>query len=420
MSSNQYCITTDVSSAVSLTVDAITGITDITESLHQTITSVAGLLLDPYQSRTKGITGMVYRNIRNVAQLSGKGINALIEKAAPVVQKYDDSSDREISLGREAFVSALNGIIGDHLVKRDNPLAIKMQLRSNGKPLNIDQLAQGIEQSSGKVAIMVHGLCMSDLQWKRQGHDHGEALARDLGYFPVYLNYNTGLHISENGREFAYLLENFITDSIQTLDLPEPLKLVIIAHSMGGLVSKSGCYYGREAGHEWLNHLDKIVFLGTPHHGAPLAKAGVWVDNILQINPYSAPFAKLGRIRSSGLTDLRYGNVVDEDWKDQDRFALSKDNRTPVPLPEGVDCYSIAVTTFKEPYNCCADLAGDGLVTLSSALGVHKKDKFNLLFPKQNKWVGSSMNHMDIINNSEVYGTIKMWLTKDSDKIADV
>ncbi|MGD9733301.1 MAG: hypothetical protein AB7U45_14075, partial [Desulfamplus sp.] len=102
MSSNQYCITTDVSSAVSLTVDAITGITDITESLHQTITSVAGLLLDPYQSRTKGITGMVYRNIRNVAQLSGKGINALIEKAAPVVQKYDDSSDREISLGREA------------------------------------------------------------------------------------------------------------------------------------------------------------------------------------------------------------------------------------------------------------------------------------------------------------------------------
>jgi pimeloyl-ACP methyl ester carboxylesterase len=104
--------------------------------------------------------------------------------------------------------------------------------------------------------------------------------------------------------------------------LPLPIELVIIAHSMGGLVSRSACHYGKVAGHSWLNHLLKIVFLGTPHHGASLERAGNWIDIILEISPYSAPFSRLGKIRSAGVTDLRYGNILDEDWKGRDRFEL--------------------------------------------------------------------------------------------------
>jgi hypothetical protein len=51
--------------------------------------------------------------------------------------------------------------------------------------------------------VLLHGLCMNDLQWRRAGHDHGRALARDLDYTPVYLRYNSGLHISTNGRRFS-------------------------------------------------------------------------------------------------------------------------------------------------------------------------------------------------------------------------
>jgi len=110
---------------------------------------------------------------------------------------------------------------------------------------------------------------LNDRHWHRDGHDHGAALARDLGYTPLYLHYNTGLHISTNGRAFADLLQMLVAE------WPAPLEeLVIIGHSMGGLVSRSACYYGAFNGHDWLRHLRKLIFLGTPHHGTPMERTG--------------------------------------------------------------------------------------------------------------------------------------------------
>ncbi|MDM8516216.1 hypothetical protein QUF76_08470 [Desulfobacterales bacterium HSG16] len=398
MSQNSNNISEDLRGIGSLTIEAITGITDIVESLHHTISSIPGISSGSSdQNRTKGIAKMVYQNIRNVTELVGDGIDVMLQQFDPIL------GENESSPGREAVLAALNGVLGDHLAARDNPLAIPMQFRRNGEPLNEQEISEAVRQSNGKLVIMIHGLCMNDLQWKRQGHDHGDALARDLGFVPVYLSYNTGLHISENGRKFSCLLETIIDQ------VPKSTEFFIIAHSMGGLVARSACHYGKLSGRTWLNHLQKLVFLGTPHHGAPLAKGGNWLDTILNISPYSVPFSRLGKIRSCGLTDLQYGNVTDEDWKGRDRFEFSKDERTPLPLPEDVQCYSIAATTSKDS-NLGSDFIGDGLVTLNSALGHHNNAELNLLFPETHKWTGRNMNHLDLLNHLEVYETIKRWL----------
>ncbi|MBF0468666.1 MAG: hypothetical protein HQK61_07250 [Desulfamplus sp.] len=387
-----------------LAVEATNGITDIVEDMHYTVSTIAGLLGKSDQNRTKGITGLVYRNIRAVSGLVGDGMDAALGHLESLI---GTDRGKKPDPGREAVLAALNGVLGDHLAASENPLAINMQLRRNGKPVAVDQDSFSVEmiKYSGKIALMMHGLCMNDLEWNRHGHDHGEALARDLGYLPVYLNYNTGLHVSENGRLFSQLMETF------TRQLPQPIEIAIIAHSMGGLVCRSGIHYGKLAGHTWINHLRKIVFLGTPHHGAPLAKGGNWIDILLEINPYSAPFARLGKIRSSGLTDLRCGNLIDEDWDGQERFCVSGDNRTPVPLPDGVQCYTIGTTIGDE--DACRlgeSIVGDGLVTLNSALGYHDNPDMNLCFPVKHQWVGRKINHMDLLNHPEVYQTIKQWL----------
>jgi pimeloyl-ACP methyl ester carboxylesterase len=393
----------DIRGAGNLTLDAIAGITDLVEAMHHTISSLGGILGESNQNRTTGITGLVYRNIRTVSGLVGGSIDLLLKQFSSLLGEKCSSPEREVVL------AALNGVLGDHLAARNNPLAIPMQFRLNGVPLAMGDQAfkQLVRQSDGKIALMVHGSCMNDLLWNRQGHDHGTALANDLGYLPVYLHYNTGLHISQNGREFANLIEVFFNQ------LPLPIELVIIAHSMGGLVSRSACHYGKVAGHSWLNHLLKIVFLGTPHHGASLERAGNWIDIILEISPYSAPFSRLGKIRSAGVTDLRYGNILDEDWKGRDRFEYAGDHRSAVPLPEGLQCYTIAATTSKESSMLGDQLIGDGLVTLNSALGRHKNADLNLLFPETHQWIARDMNHMDLLNHSEVYETIKQWLDSE-------
>ena len=389
----------DLRGAGSLTIDAIKGITDLVESMHHTITSLGGVLGDPGQQRTTGFTGMVYRNIRTVTELVGSGIDSLLDKLSLIIEEKESSPERE------AVLAALNGVLGDHLVARNNPLAIPMRFRRNGKPLSEQALSEAIQQSNGRLAIMAHGTCMSDLQWNREEHDHGAALARDLGFVPLYLHYNTGLHISENGRNFSDILETIIDQS------PQPVSLFIVAHSMGGLVARSACSYGKLSDHTWLNRLQKLIFLGTPHHGALLERGGNWIEMILEISPYSAPFSRLGKIRSAGVTDLRHGNILDADWKGRDRFEPSGDQRTPVPLPNNVQCYTIAATTGKEPSKLGDDIIGDGLVTLDSALGRHKNPNFNLLFPEAHQWIGRNMNHWDLLNHPDVYETIKNWLT---------
>jgi len=393
----------DIRGVGNLTIDAITGITDLVEAMHHKIASLGGILGRPNQNRMTGITGMVYRNVRTVSGLVGNGIDLLLKQFSSLLGEKCSSPEREVVL------AALNGVLGDHLAARNNPLAIPIQFRRSGVPLVIGDQAfnEAVRQSNGKIVLMVHGSCMNDLQWNSQGHDHGAALADDLGYLPVYLHYNTGLHISQNGRNFADLIEVLINQ------LPQLTELVIIAHSMGGLVSRSACHYGKLAGHSWLNHLLKIVFLGTPHHGAPLERAGNWIDVILEISPYSAPFSRLGKIRSAGITDLRYGNILDEDWKGRDRFECSGDHRSSVPLPDGLQCYTIAATTSKKLNALGDQFIGDGLVTLNSALGRHKNADLNLFFPKTHQWIARDMNHMDLLNQPEVYETIKQWVESE-------
>jgi pimeloyl-ACP methyl ester carboxylesterase len=383
-----------------LATHATTGLADLVEAMHQTIARPVGGGGTQTPGRTRGLTGLVYKSVRGATRLVGGGLDAILAQLTPTL------TGRTSSPEREAVLAALNGVLGDYLVAHDNPLAIPMSLRCNGRSLVLESqaLASAIPQGAGKLAVLVHGLCMNDLQWTRQGHDHGAALARDLNYTPLYLHYNSGLHTSTNGRTFAGLLEVLLKRWPHPVD-----ELVIIAHSMGGLVTRSACHYGKVAGHDWPRQLRKLAFLGTPHQGAPLERGGNWVDVVLGATPYAAPFARLGKIRSAGITDLRYGNMLDEHWQGLDQFAHVRDTRQSVRLPDGVQSYAIAATTGKKPGDLRDRLLGDGLVPVSSALGRHKDSRRSLLFPKQRQWIGYGMSHLDLLDRTDAYDQIVRW-----------
>jgi pimeloyl-ACP methyl ester carboxylesterase len=379
-----------------LIVDATLGLTSLVEIMHHNILRMPGVLGKSTQRPTRGITGFVYQSIRGVTRLVGGGIDQLLGQLAPLLDNGDSSNEREAAL------SALNGVLGDHLAAGANPLAISMQLRRAGKPLDLTR--EGLGGATRNVLLMVHGLCMNDMQWRRNGHDHAAALSADGGFTPVYLRYNSGLHISLNGRALAEQIEALLHAWPVPID-----ELVIIAHSMGGLVARSACYYGEHARHDWLQHLRHMVFLGTPHHGAPLERGGNWVNLILDASPYTTAFARLGKIRSAGITDLRRGSLIDEDWEGKDRFARSRRNRV-VPLPPQVKCYAIAASIAEKRGASIKQLLGDGLVPLDSALGRHADASENLTFSKTRQWVGYGMNHMDLLDRKEVYAQLRRWL----------
>ncbi len=385
-------------------------VTDLVEELHQTIAAPFDVLqvAPPGRTgggRTSGITGLVYRSIQAGYTAANWGLDLTAGLVAPVPATA--AGERQTTPQREALLAAVNGAHGDFLAATQNPLAIEMALRSGGRPLKLekDALAAAFpaeaSAASGRVVVLIHGLCMNDLQWRRGGHDHGAALARDLGYTPLYLHYNSGAHISTNGRACADLLERLVNQWPGPLD-----ELVIIGHSMGGLVTRSAVHYGLRAGHVWPTRLRRIIFLGTPHHGSPWEQIGAWVGKVPSLSRYAAPFGRLARMRSAGITDLRYGSLLDEDWAGGDRFACGPDLRAHVPLPEDVPCCVVAGSLGAAGTRRGATkglLLGDGLVATDSALGIHADPNRSLPLGEGYRWVGYGMGHLDLLGSTEVY-----------------
>jgi hypothetical protein len=172
-------------------------------------------------------------------------------------------------------------------------------------------------------------------------------------------------------------------------------------------VARSACYYAALAGHTWLRRVDDLVFLGTPHCGAPLARAGAWVDYVLEISPYTAAFARLGKIRSTGMNDLQHAHVLDDDWQPHPAVGA---RRGSLPLPRGVRRYAIAASKQERAGASGKAIRGDGLVPVNSALGRDKVASRNLNLPKAHKWIGYGMGHLDLLSRQDVYAQIRHWL----------
>ena len=385
-----------------LAIDGVTGVTDLVEAMHAAVTHLPAIVGKPAPVATTGLTGFVYRSVRGVTRLVGSGVETSLSALAPLL------GGAAVSPQREAVVAAMNGVVGDHLETSGNPLAIPMQFRRRGQPLPLGkELGARIPEATGKLLVLVHGLCMNDLQWNYAGHDHGEALHVDLGYTPVYLHYNTGRNISSNGLEFAETLEGLVQAWPVPLD-----EIVFLCHSMGGLVARSALDDAFADGRAWSKLPIRIIFLGTPHHGAPLERAGSWVDMLIGISPYSAPFVRLGKIRSAGIQDLRHGNLRDADRQDRDGDGLA-DGRTPMPLPKQVRAYAMAASRQEGSRVESPDsLRGDGLVPVASALGRHPDRRFDLRIPRNRQWVGYGINHLDLLGSQAVYQRLHRWLRR--------
>lgn len=404
----------DLRALTLLTADATAAVTQIAEGVHQSVWRTLGAPSGATPEQTRGLTGLVYKGINGIARFVGQGVSKALTQLEPLLQRLE--SQGEESPERVAVVAALNGVMGDRLQASANPLALPMTLRyqeldaivSKGLELNLP-LNQQIPNISPKLLLVLHGLCMSDLQWTTRQHgknvNHATALADALGYTPVYLRYNSGLHVSQNGHMLAAQLEALVTHWPTALS-----EISVLAHSMGGLLMRSALHVASQSGLQWPKHLKNIVFLGTPHHGAPLERAGNWVDVILGSTPYSRPFAKLGQLRSAGVTDLRYGHVLDVDWMGHNRFQSKPDSRTPVPLPGNVACYAVAATLADKRSAMADRLVGDGLVPLRSALGQHDDLLRCLHFAPDHQHLACRTGHLQLLSSPAVTQQLLQWL----------
>ena len=255
----------------------------------------------------------------------------------------------------ESTLAVLNGLVGDHLARTRNGLETPMELVPG---------ASSASAPSPRVVVLVHGLMNTEAIWEfPEGGDYGSFLARDAGFTPFYVRYNTGLPIVDNGVALAALLDAL------TRTYPVPIEeILLIGYSMGGLVVRSACHAAAARESAFLPLVRQAIYVGTPHLGAPYERAGRIVSSLLRAinDPYARLIADIANLRSAGLQDLGDADLRHEDRERRTARLHLADWRHPVPLLPSMKHHLIAGTLSDAPW--LRELFGDAVVPVPSAL----------------------------------------------------
>jgi pimeloyl-ACP methyl ester carboxylesterase len=382
----------------------------IVEETHAAIAArtfgALGPAAEPVRVIHDGISKAVYAGVRGSLRAAAKhGSTLLAARADPAAEPLAAKPAGALAIG------ALNGLYGDHLTQTGNALALDMELRIDGRgvPATPDALAAAFPEATPRLVVFIHGLGETEVAWQglpprgdaERPEPYGPRLQRDLGFTPLYVQFNSGLRISHNGRAFAALLEQLVAAwPVQAEEI------VLVGHSMGGLVARSACHYGDQGDERWAGLVRHVFCLGTPHLGADLEKGVHLLDWALALAPESRAFSAALRKRSVGIKDLRFGSVTDADWDGHDPDEFLRDRCQETPFLPGAHYYFVGAS-LAEPLG---RVFGDLLVRSPSASGVGKAR--SVPFEIDNGHHATGLSHFGLLNDDGVYEQLRKWIKR--------
>jgi pimeloyl-ACP methyl ester carboxylesterase len=380
------------------------GVREIHQAIAERAFGAVGAGALPARAVHDAVANGVYGALRGVTGVLGQAADAGLRRRPPSESRGLSSSPRgAVALG------ALNGLIGDTLEREDSDLHAPMAVRVGGRvvPPEPAALRSAFPHATPRIVVFLHGLMETELAWRLgagpKGETYGRRLALDLGCTPLYVRYNSGRHVSENGRSLADLLEELVVAWPGDVE-----QIALVGHSLGGLVARSACHYASERDDRWVRRVRHVVSLGSPHMGAPLAQAVHWATVGLDLVPETRPFAAFLRRRSAGIRDLRQGSLVDEDWRDREPDALRAAACREVPLLEGATHCFVAATVTHSAGHPLGRLLGDCLVLEPSASGRSRTRR--IPFRAEHGMHLGGAHHLALLNHPGVYERMRDWL----------
>lgn len=372
----------DVHKAISKRVFDATG-GRLPQRLHDAlVTSVYG-----------AISGALRLSSGSVRTLASRGVGRPVE---------------ESRLGR-SIVAAINGLIGDELRMIDDPQAIVMAVRKEGGDIPVSPwpIGEMFRDATGHIVLFVHGLCESDESWslgeKSSGSTYAQRIKADTDGTPVFVRYNTGLRVSENGKHLDLLIRRLV-DAWPT----DVTRITLVGHSMGGLVVRAATNNATASGQTWQQLVRDVVCLGTPHTGAALEKVAHVGSRALHFFPESRPFSAILNSRSAGILDLRHGYITKEEWEGQDLTSMwGLDRIAAAPLPHA-EYHFVAGTLGATKRHPFSRVVGDMLVHFSSAAGIGRTGP--VVDGARLEYLPST-HHFALLNDPRIAAWLVRWLT---------
>ena len=383
---------------------AVAGLVSRIEQVHRAIASRAFAPTGPAGAPARVVHDAVARGVYLAVREGSAAAGVLAGEAASLLGIGGRPAD--CKPGGNLALAGLNAIAGDQLGPGLAPLAIRMAVRAGGRDVELTahEVAHVFTHATCRMAVFVHGLAETEDSWQRRDAEcepYGLRLQAHFGYTPIYLRYNTGWHVSENGRDLAGLLDGLMAAWPEQVD-----ELLLVGHSMGGLVIRSACHYGQQETAAWADRVRNVFYLGSPHLGAPLARAAGFAGWALGKTTETKPFVTLINGSSPGIKDLRYGYLLADDWADCDQDRCVRNHRHDTPLLAGANHFTISATITADPGHPLGNVAGDLLVQPASAHG-RRGAQQHIPFPVGSRSGLGGMHHFDLLNHAAVWTAIR-------------
>jgi pimeloyl-ACP methyl ester carboxylesterase len=398
--------------------DELRALTRLTASELASGSGAIGAMHDAIAGRVFGALGPGARPVRRAHDAIARSVYASVGGAATLAGHVADRalSRRDPGAGRPisatprgaAVLAMLNGLIGDALEEAGSDLQEPMALRLGGRVVAPEarSLAAAFPDAKPRLVVLLHGLMETEYAWRLGGGlAYGARLERELGCTALDVRYNSGRHVSRNGRSLADLLERVVAEWPVEVE-----QVALVGHSMGGLVARSACHQAAADGSEWVARVRHVVSLGTPHMGAPIAHGLHYAAHALHALPETRLFARFLRRRSAGIRDLRQGSLVDRDWEGRDPDALRAAACAEVPLLDGATHCFVTATITRDERHPLGRLIGDALVLTPSASGRSRTRR--IPFRAEHGLHVGRAHHLALLNHPAVYERLREWLTQ--------
>ena len=377
------------------------GIGGVHDAIAQRVFGALGARAEPVRRAHDTIAQGAYASVGVAATLGGAAAGRLL-----ALRDAGDGRPVSASPRGAAALGVLCGLCGDALEASGSDLAEPMALRVRGRAVPPERaaLAAAYPGAGPRLVVFLHGLMETEFAWRLGGRAaYGAQLEDDLGCTALDVRYNSGRHVSQNGRSLAELLEQVVGAWPA-----EVAQIALVGHSMGGLVARSACHQAVEAGMDWPGRVRHVVSLGSPHGGAPLAQGTHLAAHALHALPETRPFARFLRRRSAGIRDLRHGSLVDRDWDGHDPDALRAAACAEVPLLPGATHCFVAATVTRDARHPVGRVLGDWLVLAPSASGRGRTRP--IPFRAEDGLSVGGTHHLALLNHPAVYTALRGWL----------
>lgn len=391
---------------------AATGLDQITARIHEFHRAIADLPFDglgvvPGVAAGSGATRVLHDGITDGVYTAVRSSFRILFGAADVALREVSRQQAPVpvtpNVTRDHLTSALAGFVGDDMAVKRNPLAPRMGFYRDGQrlPVTHDALRTAFPQASTRLVVFVHGLACNEHTWDFYAEPgnadttpYPRRLEQELDYTTLRLRYNTGLHISRNGARLARLLQRLVER------WPQPVEeLVLIGHSMGGLVARAAVAAAMRQQAGWTRALRRVICLGSPHRGAPLEQ---WVHagtRLMNEFALSRPFARMLEARAVGIKDLRHGYCADDDWRGRCPDSSLGGGCVRIPRLASARYHFIGSSLGSHDADPIGRVLGDGLVLLPSATAAELADADTATLFRT--------HHLRLLNHPVIYGLIR-------------